>query len=61
MLQFSFKKIPPKDFVPRPCIPHMIEQNNSLYQYYINPVYRFKRGKAFIYIIHFVLKKLFDI
>jgi hypothetical protein len=49
MLHFWFKEIPPKDFVPRPCILHTIEQNNSLCQSYINPVYRFKRGKAFIY------------
>ena len=49
MLHFWFMEIPPKDFVPRPCILHTIEQNNSLCQSYINPVYRFKRGKAFIY------------
>jgi len=49
MLYFSFKEIPPNDFVPRPCILHTIEQNNALCQSYINPVYRFKRGTAFIY------------
>jgi hypothetical protein len=41
MLHFWFKEIPPKDFVPRPCILHTIEHNNSLCQSYINPVYRF--------------------
>jgi hypothetical protein len=30
MLHFWFMEIPPKDFVPRPCILHTIEQNNSL-------------------------------
>ena len=49
MMSFSFKQIPPKDITPRPCILHTIEQNNSLCQSYINPAYRFKRGKAFIY------------
>ena len=48
-MYFSFKEIPPKDFVPRPCILHTIEQYKSLCQSYINPVYRFKRGKVFIY------------
>ena len=28
MMYFSFKEIPPKDFVPRSCIRHTIEQNN---------------------------------
>jgi hypothetical protein len=32
---------------------HTIEQNKPLCQSYINPVYRFKRGKAFIYINNF--------
>jgi hypothetical protein len=57
MLHISFKEIPPKDFVPRPCILHTIEQTNSLCQSYINPVYRVKRGKAFIHMYlfyHFV-------
>ena len=49
ILYFPFKEIPPKDLVPRTCILHTIEQNNSLCQSYINPVYRFKRGKAIIY------------
>ena len=49
MRYLSFKEIPPKDFVPRSCILHTIEQNNSLGQSYINPVFRFKRGKAFMY------------
>jgi len=49
MLHFSFNEMPPTDFVPRPCNLHTIEQNNSFCQSYINPVYRFKRGKAFIY------------
>ena len=49
MMYFSFKEMPPKDFVPRPCILHTIEQNNSFCQSYINPVYRHKRGKAFVY------------
>ena len=49
MLYFSFKEIAPKHFVPRPCILNTIEQNNSLCQSYINPVYQFKRGKSFVY------------
>ena len=49
MLYFSFKEMPPKDIVPRPCILHTIEQNNSLCQSYINPVFRHKRGKLFMY------------
>ena len=49
MLYISFKEIPPNGFVPRPFILHTIEHNNSLCQSYINPVFRWKRGKAFIY------------
>ena len=59
MLYFSFKEIPPNDFVPRKCILHTIEQNNSLCQSYINPVYRFKRGKAFIYRNNFCTPETF--
>ena len=40
---FEFKEIPPKQFVPRPCILHTIEQDNPLCYIYINPVYIFKR------------------
>ena len=49
MLHFLFKEIPPKDVVPRPCILHTIDQNNALCQSYINPVFRWKRGKAYTY------------
>lgn len=40
---FEFKEIPPKQCVPRPCILHTIEQDNSLCYRYINPVYTYKR------------------
>ena len=45
---FEFKEIPPKQCVPRPCILHTIEQDNSLCYRYINPVYTYKRV-PFIY------------
>ena len=49
MSYFSFKEMPPKDLVPRSCILHTIKQNNSLCQFYINPVYYRKRGNIFMY------------
>jgi len=49
MLHFSFKEIPPNGFVSRPCILHTIEQNNSLCQSYINPVYSSRRGNILMY------------
>lgn len=45
---FEYKEIPPKQFIPRPCILQTLEQDNSLCNRYINPVYIIKRV-PFIY------------